>query len=755
MGTIMLIIRRNIARQPLQMLLFAICCILSTGFLLCTITLNSSLEDSFDHAYAQIDAPDMTICISQAQMPEQELQDWLGQADFINESLVCRRYLANKVSLPERDMNFAYVMTGGPEEIPYGSVIINNAVTGVSIGDKLTLFINNQEVELTVTGIKEDVINSAPDVKIPYFWINAQQAEEIMQCFNKGEYLVWITFHEYGQGLSEAELTGSYEEFYGKPFDATMQTYEQIRDSYLFRYEIISRFFLAVSIVTACIALMITWSLSKMIVATEQSKIGILKAIGFGKEQLCLIYVLQFVLVAIISSILGSIVTGLLLRGWLSQIMRNIDSHLFQIEGLAMYQIGIPILFSLLLGGLVWLSVRKMVRFTPVGVMKGEAAKHSNKCSASILVSDKKGLLLNLAFIKLLKQKGETILLFVMVFGMAVLTLFSLLVIDGVRTADKHLEDWGIAALDVYVARKANVDELESGLLEELKKNENVDYSYAALNDYVVYRQQGKTGTVIGEVFHHEINPKLIYEMAEGRNPRNTQEIAIGINFARENKVGIGDTIEILRNGQTQEYIIVGVYPSYNNRGNSVRLIVDDIIAFFDNQATGYYSIVLKPEADLYAFAAAMTQQFPEFDFIPLSRSTTRSVMMLLPPMLITLGILWLLLLWIETCIMRIFFLQQQKENRIYSAIGYSRQQLRRVYRYQYGMITTGAVICAIPVSLFAVPRLLAPVAEQLGLCVIPVYPNAGMMLVALAGMLLLQEIAMRMAGKYRRSLDI
>lgn len=83
---------------------------------------------------------------------------------------------------------------------------------------------------------------------------------------------------------------------------------------------------------------------------------------------------------------------------------------------------------------------------------------------------------LNLTLIRSVRRKGESAFLFVLTLGMALLNLVSFYIIDGVGRADEHLADWGIVEMDVYVSRKADADERESGLLDALEADGAVDF---------------------------------------------------------------------------------------------------------------------------------------------------------------------------------------------------------------------------------------------------------------------------------------
>lgn len=133
----------------------------------------------------------------------------------------------------------------------------------------------------------------------------------------------------------------------------------------------------------------------------------------------------------------------------------------------------------------------------------------------------------------------------------------------------------------------------------------------------MVYRLPGSSlpRNVTGGIYDGEIPEGLEFLFLEGRNHRSFHEAAVGIQFARENGLRIGDRIFVTRYGEETELKIVGIYPFFKQYGNSIRFLTDDIKAFFGNKADGYYSIVLKDGEDAEVFAERMSAAFEDFLF--------------------------------------------------------------------------------------------------------------------------------------------
>ena len=77
------------------------------------------------------------------------------------------------------------------------------------------------------------------------------------------------------------EFISDYEKYFGMAVEGDITSYEDIKYSYLFRYEIFSEFILFLYLFFWCIMIRMTVLFSKMNIKTDLKKIGVLKVIGF------------------------------------------------------------------------------------------------------------------------------------------------------------------------------------------------------------------------------------------------------------------------------------------------------------------------------------------------------------------------------------------------------------------------------------------------------------------------------------------
>lgn len=275
-------------------------------------------------------------------------------------------------------------------------------------------------------------------------------------------------------------------------------------------------------------------------------------------------------------------------------------------------------------------------------------------------------------------------------------------------------------------------------MLEALENDSAVNFYYAGLSDNIIYRLEGNgfTRKVIGEVYDREIPEGLDYIFTEGRNPQTENEVAVGINFASENHVSIGDKIFITRYGEETELEIVGIYPSFKQYGDSIRFLTDDIQEFFGNRADGYYSIVLNDGEDVNAFAKRMAEEFKDFNFFPMERSTTRSVHMLMPPIAVCIGLFAMIYCLILLCMKKMMVMECKRDLEIYGFIGFTAKKVNAVVRWRFVIPIFLGTVIAIPLSIYAMPACLNPAVRTLGLSSVPIYPNILLVLTAVAGII-------------------
>ena len=99
------------------------------------------------------------------------------------------------------------------------------------------------------------------------------------------------------------------------------------------------------------------------------------------------------------------------------------------------------------------------------------------------------------------------------------------------------------------VSSESGLDEKTAGIIKEMESDESVDYYYAAISDRVVCKtnKNNMSYVVLADVYDKSFPNKMEYKISYGRNPKNYDEVAVGLGFARKHNIKLGDKINILQ----------------------------------------------------------------------------------------------------------------------------------------------------------------------------------------------------------------
>lgn len=147
-----------------------------------------ALEPSFDASYLELKAPDLCFSLEATETDEAALKTFLGELPYVKKYELSKRYLVNHVELREQTMNFAYLASCKEYSPDSGQVIINPAVSNTKCGDAIRFSINGRTAEFYVKEVMSDPVNSAPENRIPYFYMNERELAELAGHSEKGSF---------------------------------------------------------------------------------------------------------------------------------------------------------------------------------------------------------------------------------------------------------------------------------------------------------------------------------------------------------------------------------------------------------------------------------------------------------------------------------------------------------------------------------------------------------------------------------------
>lgn len=676
-------------------------------FLYCLWALTFGIKSSFDKAYSKLNAPYAMLSIDGKDISHKDLIERLSKMG-VPHSPIIESTLATKIQTPNREYQFAYLAYSQEFDIAEGYIFINSAIPNVQEGNVVSLKVGDKLIERKVSEKILDPIHTGEETKTPFLYVDLETFNSIRHE-NDISYLIPIMTKD-TEFLNELNLvdTISYK----------FTSYDEVRESYLFRYEILSYYVQVISVFMILFLLSLIFLLSKMLLNSDFSEISTLKVIGFSNKRILVHYAFLLIFSVFVFGISGALISHGLLSLWLGNIFSDLRMSL----------VGFPIglLFSLVVISLITLPIIPYLSKRIAGIHIVDIKISENERAVSLSLPTPKWLSLNIALLEAWRERASSVFLCVLAGGMMICVLIVLLTIDGIGKRDSHLSEWGFVPMDVYVVRKGEVNETDSGLLERLESDGDVSYIYAGMTDNIAYRlpNSSMVHQVNSDVYQDKIPDEIEFQWVSGRNPENPNEVAIGMNFANKNNLTIGDKIFFIRNGKEKACKVIGIYPSYRNRAYSVRLVTDDIEKFFDYSAKGYYSVVLKPEASLSKFVSEMNDDYKDFDFLPMKGSGSRSALRLFRPLLGFLLSFLLLTLLISNLMKKIVIKETSQTLSVIRKIGFTLKALFSIIRWRFLLPILSGMFFALPITFGIIIFLMKPVALRLGMLKIPIYLN-------------------------------
>lgn len=331
--------------------------------------------------------------------------------------------------------------------------------------------------------------------------------------------------------------------------------------------------------------------------------LGALKAVGYTSRQLVCSLLLQFLGVAIITTIVGAALSYAIFPA-LNVMMIAQTGIPYIIKFLPL-----PVIFSLLiLGGAValsvWLSARRIKKIEPIVALRSGIQTHNFKHNRVPLEKTKAPLNFALALKTALSGVKHNITVCV-----AMLVLSLVVVFSGLMTENMIVDMTPFINLIVGETTDSAINvqtEVEDDFLAVLNSDSRAEkvYLYNSLN--VSHAGGVELMATLCDDFAKVNNQSVVYK---GRFPKYDNEIAIAAKYAKQKGFAIGNEIEITASGKTEKYIISGFTQITNNLGRDCLMTRQGYERLGKLTSLTYY-INLAEGADIDAFNEEMEGKF-------------------------------------------------------------------------------------------------------------------------------------------------
>ncbi|PWW06587.1 putative ABC transport system permease protein [Paenibacillus cellulosilyticus] len=464
----------------------------------------------------------------------------------------------------------------------------------LAVGDRLEFSTGNKKFTLQVSAVVVDIPFGAPFPTDARIWMNHEDyAQTVQGIEGKEQYMLGLRYEGYS---SSSSYWDKFEQEMGTPFLETKISLEQMSSFYLIINKIIGFIMIFMGIVMILVALFtIGFTISDDILSNYKT-IGVIKALGLTSKKIASVYLMQYIFISIIG-----IVPGLAISRLLSDlIIKNTLSSLKGIpvpgglaESLITLIVGIFVIVMVILCVAYYAnkarSIQPMqaIRFGMSETDNSKLLKRFGAKQNSLLAFGRAPLSIVLGLRNVMKNRKASILMLLLATVMSAVLVLGFVLLYSIGNIKKTAADWGYDSSDISLV-VVNSSSFPKGEVDQLMRSDTRIKNIGWLG-YVnaVVSDGGATDLDVDTVDRKSMNfsvtvldgsyDEVGYTTIKGRNPKNKNEISIGIRVAKQLNKDVGDTIEIYIEGHKQSLIVSGIYQSISNQSESARIIADTL----------------------------------------------------------------------------------------------------------------------------------------------------------------------------------
>lgn len=486
--------------------------------------------------------------------------------DFSNSALIIS---IDDAKLNYFDSNNEIINRVDEGKVYFSSFLANKS--GLKIGDKLKLNLCDTSLELEYAGMAKDAFLGSDMIGNPRCILNDKDYQKLYEnkLINSG-YLGEIYYVNTDNISALESATADCDNLMFQGSDSTIRA-THVLDM------IIAGLLLVVSVCLILVSFVVLKFTIGFTINEEFREIGVMKAIGIRNNSIRGLYLVKYLGIAVIGSVIGyiaSIPFGNIMLSSISQNMVLGNDNSFIIGVLcSIAVIGIIMLFC-------WSCTRKIKKMSPIdAVRNGQTGERFRKKSIIHLGKSRLGTNGFLAINDVLSSPKQFSII-TLVFTICISLVIILANTANTLNSEKLLFLFGTTKSDLYFNSTSRVMDVMGGsktFKDEYKEIENL-LSENNMPGKVHIEKMFKipvtsSKTKINVMFQQCSDTKASdYTYSQGTAPKYENEIAITEPIAERLGVGIGDKVKLNICGEEKEYIVSALFQSFCQLGDVGRL---------------------------------------------------------------------------------------------------------------------------------------------------------------------------------------
>jgi len=755
----------NLVIKKVQNSFMAIIIMLSAFLLTTAVLVINNTNRVYEDMHAKTQGAHQILRLEDGIHDPGQVQQWWAAQEGVTASDMMRyRYLSSMSHAGEEIPNMDLFMMntpngpfsvdkllfvqGGEQKVPEpGTAWIPTSLAysnDIGVGDLIEYKTDKETFQLQVAAIVIDISYCSPFATSGRIWMNDQDYDAHMSSL-QGEdmYMIGLRFNDYNESRIYWE---DFERALGGPYLESVKDFENLSSYYMIANRVISFVMVFLAIVMISVALYtLGFTISDAILSSYRT-IGIIKSIGLTSRKLVSVYVLQYMLLAMMSVIpgigLSFFFSNIIVNSSMAYLNTGTADMNIQFSAVAIW-VGVAVITVIFLSAFLFSSKTRSIQ-PAQAVRYGMSEKKSTRRSGKGRTGKKllklgalpTALMIGLRGIKN-NARGSMLILVISALSTAVL-VFGFIFVYSISSIHGTIGKWGYDSSDLSVRidnpAVVTYDQLREDVLSDLRVKNYSRYGDANAvlpinQELSADKKQESMGILltVAEGNYDEIG----YENVEGRNPSSAREISIGVNIARNLNVDLGDPLDIYIEGEKHTLTVTGIYQAISNMAYTGRITADVIQegsrdykavmnTIFINLQDGVLIEEFMDELHLkYGSAIWTASQAALVDEV-----FSQAVMIFVLPMSI-MALLFLIITFV--IIYSISRINMKKESRtygIYKSIGMTSRQIRMSLTAGIFVISKLGALVGIPIGVAGLPLLLNFILADYGIVEVPLIMN-------------------------------
>ncbi len=731
------ILKKDITRKKTMNIILLIFVTLAATFIASSANNLYTVSNALDHFFAKADIPDYWFAVSNT--PDIEAFEEFAKENnyryhisrliqiepkniFIDDekfeyyNTVTLSSLDSGIKIFAKDNEELTDIEDGGIYVPY--VIFQSQENNFNEGGKISIKQDGIEKEFTIKGYTKDALFGSTMIGMTRFLISENDAA--------------LFDHEQAAVCSSVEVytkdAGYPDKFHSLGTNSLMAADRSMIGMMYFMDMLMAAILLVVSVCLILISMVILRFIIHFTITEEYREIGVMKAIGIKNSGIRGLYIMKYLMIAVIGTTTGLLLSipfgKLMLRDVSEKIILASEDHILLNVGAAVFAGAVVVLFS-------YYCTRKIRRFSPIdAIHSGETGERFRKKGFLRLG---RSCLPPVPFMALndifsgIKSYVSMILIFILGTLLVILpvnTINTLRSDDLVTMFNMAKSDHVISTELLFNPNEDNLEKVNDQLtkVRELLARHHIE---ADVFQEIIFRSNVSKGNKrTNSISFHGRGGVTTdqYAYIEGTPPQNTHEVALSYITADQIGAHVGDDVKIKIGGKTKTYTVTAINQGMNNMGECVRFHPDVELDY--HYAVGNFGIQItyKDSPDDETLAARkkiLEQQYPDANIYSAGEYVSYmignvaeqldSMKTLILTIILGINIL------VAVLMVKSFITKEKREIALLKAIGFKNNTLILIQTLRIGFVLLLSVITGVLVSSPLSSLIITPIFHMMG----------------------------------------